>query len=61
MTTAQSEQAALAAAEAELHDLGERAREAHRAWSALDQQMTRKADEIRELRKRIREADGDPS
>jgi hypothetical protein len=46
----------LAVAEAELHDLSEQARAAYRRYNELDQQQAAKADEIRELKREIREA-----
>lgn len=45
----------LAAAEAELRELAERAKEAHRAYRDLDQQVTALAAEVKDLRFQIRE------
>ena len=45
----------LAAAEAELREIAEQSRAAHRAWADLDQKQARKADEIRDLHRQIRE------
>jgi hypothetical protein len=47
----------LATAEAELREIAEQSRAAHRAWADLDQKQTRKADEIRDLHRQIREED----
>ena len=47
-------QAELAEAEAELDAIAEESRAAYRRWQDLDRQQTAKADEIRELKRKIR-------
>lgn len=49
-------QADLAEAEAELDAIAEESRAAYRRWQDLDRQQTAKADEIRELKRKIRGA-----
>ena len=46
---------ALQAAETELDELAKQAREAYRRFRDLESQQTAKADEIRELKRQIRE------
>lgn len=49
--------AALETARAELRDLDEQTKEAYRRWTALNQQQTQKADEIRALRQELQAAE----